>query len=246
MNSEKLQVNLAPGVDKVELTIREGAAPEKLGELPPVKIEIYGTIGAVVEYLGKRVATGEFEQKDCHILVDREHIQIALITNETDAYKKRYISGKLEEYPQFKAFGINTAREWTPSELGLYFKMNRVFFKDKNTNMQMVSQLMNYTAEINSKVERAVKECGSMIDNFSQIVNSNLPKSFTLEIPLFKGMAPEVIEIETFARINGREVKFVLMSPGALMILEDIRNKVIDEQLSLIREIAPEIAIIEV
>ena len=59
-------------------------------------------------------------------------------------------------------------------------------------------------------------------------------------------MAPEVIEIETFARINGREVKFVLMSPGALMILEDIRNKVIDEQLSLIREIAPEIAIIEV
>ena len=46
--------------------------------------------------------------------------------------------------------------------------------------------------------------------------------------------------------MNGREVAFVLLSPGAQVTLEDLRDKVIDEQLEQIREIAPEIAIIEV
>ncbi len=59
-------------------------------------------------------------------------------------------------------------------------------------------------------------------------------------------MQPETIEVETFAQVNGREVAFVLLSPGAQVTLEDLRDKVIDEQLEQIREIAPEIAIIEV
>lgn len=36
------------------------------------------------------------------------------------------------------------------------------------------------------------------------------------------------------------------MSPGAQATLEDIRDKVLDEELAEIREIAPEIAIIEI
>ena len=46
--------------------------------------------------------------------------------------------------------------------------------------------------------------------------------------------------------MNGREVSFVLLSPGAQATLEDLRDKVIDEQLEQVKEIAPEIAIIEV
>ena len=246
MDNEKLQINFAPGMEKAELILREGVAPEKLKQLAPVKTEILGTIGTVSEYLKKRVSVGQFEQRDCHILVDREHITIKLVINEADPYKRGVVVGSLQIHPKFKEFGINSSEEWTPSELGLFLKMNRVFFPDRNVNMSLVSTLMNYTAEINSKVERAVKECGSRIDSYAQIVNSNLPKSFVINIPLFKGMQPEVIEVETFAKVDGRDVKFVLMSPGAQMSLEDIRDKVIDEQISLIREIAPEIAIIEI
>ena len=95
-------------------------------------------------------------------------------------------------------------------------------------------------------IARAVKENGNRTDNFAQVVNSNLPESFTIQMPIFKGMQPETIEVETFAQVNGREVAFVLLSPGAQATLEDLRDKVIDEQLKQIREIAPEIAIIEV
>lgn len=246
MQNEKLQINFAPGMAKAELVLREGVAPKQLDPKAPVKTLLNGVIGAVVEYLTKRINTGQFAQKDCHILVNRENIEITLIINEADEYKRGEIVGKLGYNPKFVEFGINGGKVWTPTELGMFIKMNRAFFADRAENMKLVSCLMNFTADVNNKIDRAVKENGNRTDNFAQVVNSNLPESFTIQMPIFKGMQPETIEVETFAQVNGREVAFVLLSPGAQAMLEDLRDKVIDEQLKQIREIAPEIAIIEV
>ena len=246
MQNEKLQINFAPGMAKAELVLREGVAPKELDPKAPVKTKLNGVIGAVVEYLTKRINTGQFAQKDCHILVNRENIEITLIINEADEYKRGEIVGKLGYNPKFVEFGINGGKVWTPTELGMFIKMNRAFFADRAENMKLVSCLMNFTADVNNKIDRAVKENGNRIDNFAQVVNSNLPESFTIQMPIFKGMQPETIKVETFAQVNGREVAFVLLSPGAQATLEDLRDKVIDEQLKQIKEIAPEIAIIEV
>lgn len=205
-----------------------------------------GVIGAVVEYLAKRINTGQFEQKNCHILVNRDKVEITLITNEADEYTRGKVVGKLAYNPKFVEFGINSGKVWTPTELGLFIKMNRAFFADRMENMKLVSSLMNFTADVNNKIDRAVKENGNRTDNFAQVVNSNLPESFTVQMPIFKGLPSESIEVETFAQVNGREVSFVLLSPGAQATLEDLRDKVIDEQLEQVKEIAPEIAIIEV
>ncbi|UWD55906.1 MAG: protein of unknown function DUF2303 [Bacteriophage sp.] len=246
MQNEKLQINFAPGMAKAELVLREGVAPKELDPKAPVKTKLNGVIGAVVEYLTKRINTEQFAQKDCHILVNRENIEITLIINEADEYKRGEIVGKLGYNPKFVEFGINGGKVWTPTELGMFIKMNRAFFADRAENMKLVSCLMNFTADVNNKIDRAVKENGNRTDNFAQVVNSNLPESFTIQMPIFKGMQPETIEVETFAQVNGREVAFILLSPGAQATLEDLRDKVIDEQLKQIREIAPEIAIIEV
>ena len=112
--------------------------------------------------------------------------------------------------------------------------------------MELVSKLMNFTATVNHQIEREVQENGNRKDNFAQTVNSNLPKVFNLNIPIFKGGNPESLEVETFAKIDGREVAFVLLSPGAQATLESLRDKAIDEQLVAIKEIAPDIAIFEV
>ena len=149
-------------------------------------------------------------------------------------------------HPKFEEFGINTGKVWTPAELGMFFKMNRAFFPDKAANMKLVSELMNFTATVNNKIERQVKENGSNTDNFSQVVNSNLPEKFTIQVPLFRGTPAETIEVETFAKINGREVAFILLSPGANQIVEEIRDKVLDEQINQISTVAPDIVIIEV
>jgi hypothetical protein len=246
MENEKLQINLGAGVAKAEVILREGQAIKELEPKAPVKTKLSGVIGSPVEYLKKRVATGQFTQERSHLIVNREEILLSLVINEDDEYLRGQVDGKLEFHPKFIEFGINTGKVWTPTELGLFFKMNRAFFPDKGVNMKLVTDLMNFSATVNNKIERSVKENGDRTDNFAQVVNSNLPSSFVLSVPIFKGMDAETLEVETFAKINGREVAFTLLSPGANQTLEEIRDKAIDSQLEQIREIAPNIAIIEV
>jgi len=246
MKNEKLELNFAEGISKAEIVIREVDKVNELEVKAPLKLNIEGVIGTVQEFLDKRKDQEEqINQKRCHILVNREKISIELVYNENNEYQIGFIKGTLEQHPKFKEFGINSSKVWTPEELGLFFKMNRSFFPDKAENMKLVSELMNFKAKINSNIERSVKESGSLTDNFSQVVNSNLPPSFVLTIPIFKGTQAETLEVETFAQISGRDVQFVLLSPAANQTMEDIRDKVVDEQLGKIREICPDIAIIE-
>jgi hypothetical protein len=246
METEKLQINLGAGVTKAEVILREGQAVEELEPKAPIKTKLSGVIGAPVEYLKKRVETGQFTQERSHLIVNREAIKLSLVINEDDEYTRGQIDGTLEFHPKFVEFGINTGKVWTPTGLGLFFKMNRAFFPDKSVNMKLVTDLMNFSATVNNKIERSVKENGDRTDNFAQLVNSNLPESFTLNVPIFKGMASESLEVETFAKVDGRDVAFTLLSPGANQTLEEIRDKAIDTQLEQIKEIAPNIAIIEI
>ena len=62
----------------------------------------------------------------------------------------------------------------------------------------------------------------------------------------FKGFACEEIEVEIYADVDGRDVSLSLVSAGANEAIEEYKNRVIDEQLNLIREIAPDIVIIEI
>lgn len=246
MENEKMQFNFAPGATKCELIVREGEAIKELEPKAPIKTKLSGVIGAPVEYLTKRVATGQFTQERSHLIVNREAIKLSLVINEDDEYNRGQVDGTLEFHPKFEEFGINTGKVWTPIELGLFFKMNRAFFPDKGTNMKLVSDLMNFSATVNNVIERSVKENGDRTDNFAQVVNSNLPASFMLNVPILKGMKAESLEVETFAKVNGREVAFTLLSPGANQTLEEIWDKAIDSQLEQIKEIAPNIAIIEI
>ena len=234
--------NIAPGMN--EVIIREGAAPKVLDPKAPVKMNVNGTINAPFEYLSKRIDC--INQKDCHIIVNREKITIELVVNEADEYTRGTIAGTLQYHPKFEEFGINTGKVWSPFDFAMFCKMNRAFFADKNANMILVSACKNFIAKVNNQIERAIQENGNSTDNFAQVVNSNLPESFTLSIPIFKGGKKEDLVVETFAKIDGRNVAFVLLSPGAEETLEDLRDKAIDEQLNAIKAIAPDIAIFEV
>jgi hypothetical protein len=246
MQNEKMQINLGEGISKAEVVIREVDKVNELDVKAPLKLNIEGVIGSVSEFLSKRLdQVDQINQKRCHILVNRQKISIKLIFNENDEYLSGSVKGTLEEHPKFKEFGINSGKVWTPTELGMFFKMNRAFFADKGENMNLVTELMNFTATVNNSIEKSAKENGDRTDKFAQTVNSNLPKSFVLNIPIFKGINAETLEVETFAQINGRDIAFVLLSPAANQTMEDIRDKVIDDQLSIIREICPNIAIIE-
>ena len=227
----------------IEVVLREGEAPELLEIKEPERVVISGTIDTPFRWLEKRIEL--INQKASNIIVNRDVMGIALTVDETNYYKSD-IRGELKTSKEMMEFGINTEKKWEPIKLSKFLKMHRAFFTDKSQNMMLVSTLKNFKAKVNQDIERSKEENGSKVDNYSQVVDSNLPKSFKLNIPLFKGFACEEIEVEIYADVDGRDVSLSLVSAGANEAIEEYKNKVIDEQLDAIRQIAPDIVIIEV
>ena len=227
----------------IEVVMREGEATKLLDPKEPQTINIDGVISSPLKWLEKRVEL--IEQKKAHILVDRDNMVITLTTEEENYYKSTII-GRLEVSKEVQSFGINTDETWEPQKLGQFFKMHRAFFKDKYENMALVNELKSFKAKISQDISKSKEENGSKTDNFSQVVDSNLPSSFKICIPLFKGFAPEEIEVETYADIDGRDVTLSLISAGANETMEESRDKLIDDVLKEIMNIAPDIVIIEI
>ena len=241
------KINLAVPKDyngmPIEVVLREGKAPEALDPKEPERIVVCGTIDAPFRWLEKRVE--RIIQKTANIIVNRDKMMLALTIDETNYYRT-IVSGVLQPSKEMQEFGINTDKKWDPIKLSQFFKMHRAFFKDKSENMMLVSTLKNFKAKVNQDIERSKEENGNKTDNYSQVVDSNLPKSFKLNIPLFKGFACEEIEVEIYADVDGREVSLSLVSAGANEAIEEYKNTVIDEQIEAIKAIAPDIVIIEV
>ena len=227
----------------IEVVLREGEAPELLEIKEPERVVISGPIDTPFRWLEKRIEL--INQKASNIIVNRDVMGIALTVDETNYYQSD-IRGELKTSKGMMEFGINTEKKWEPIKLSKFLKMHRAFFTDKSQNMMLVSTLKNFKAKVNQDIERSKEENGSKVDNYSQVVDSNLPKSFKLNIPLFKGFACEEIEVEIYADVDGRDVSLSLVSAGANEAIEEYKNKVIDEQLDAIRQIAPDIVIIEV
>lgn len=227
----------------IEVVLREGGAPVALDPKEPERVVINGTIDAPFRWLEKRVEL--INQKATNIIVNRDKMGLALTIDETSYYQTE-INGILQASKEMVEFGINTEKKWEPIKLSKFIKMHRAFFTDKSQNMMLVSTLKNFKAKVNQDIERSKEENGSKVDNYSQVVDSNLPKSFKLNIPLFKGFACEEIEVEIYADVDGRDVSLSLVSAGANEAIEEYKNKVIDEQLDAIRQIAPDLVIIEV
>ena len=227
----------------IEVVLREGEAPVALDPKEQERVVINGTIDAPIRWLEKRVEL--INQKATNIIVNRDKMGMALTIDETSYYQTE-INGILQASKEMQEFGINVEKKWEPIKLSKFIKMHRAFFTDKSQNMMLVSTLKNFKAKVNQDIERSKEENGSKVDNYSQVVDSNLPKSFKLNIPLFKGFSCEEIEVEIYADVDGRDVSLSLVSAGANEAIEEYKNKVIDEQLGVIRQIAPDIVIIEV
>jgi len=234
---EKLNLTVENGVQTVEL--RTGAA---LPLKEPTVVKINGVLNAPFKWLEKRVK--EIDQLKSFILVDREKASLSLMLDESNFYGTT-ITGKLQVHPTFLNFGINTGNYKTPLEMSEFFKMNRVHFENLQVAMELVTLLKAFKAKVNKDVEQEANlNKGDRKLLFVQTVESNLPPSFFLEIPVFKGYEKERIEVETY--FNADDLTCTLVSPMANEITERIKDHAIDEVLFNIQNIAPNIAIIEV
>lgn len=94
-------------------------------------------------------------------------------------------------------------------------------------------------------IEKQHDPSGSRADVYRQEVESNLPKSFTVKIPIFAGPVKTTFDVEFDHYLTDGEVFLQLVSPGAQELMDEWRDNSIDKVLNSIRELAPDIAILE-
>ena len=248
MDPEKLNIFFPEGKDKAELIIRQvnDEVKKELPVLEPLKVSLSGNITALFSFLEKRWGHAQIDKERTHIKVDRDNLNLSLICNETDERNKMVVEGNIALSRQYLAFGINGGKLWESTDLGNFFRINRAYFENKETNMTLVNKLKRFEATVHTQVEREEKDNGSVTDCYKKVVESNLPEKFSVKIPIYKGAPAEIVEIEIIAHVEGKHAVLELISPSAQCIVEEVRDKLIDEQLAKISELAPEIPFIEV
>lgn len=110
--------------------------------------------------------------------------------------------------------------------------------------MRLVSELMGFEAKINKEVEAKADERANRRVLLAQTVTTNLPESFKMKIPIFKGQPEQIIEVEI--GIDPVDLSCLLVSPEANDIITEVKNSIIDEQLAEISKLHPSLRIFEV
>ena len=228
---------------KLNVQSKEGELIIRKGEALPLEaiqgINISGQIDTVARYLKQR--KDEITPKKCHILVNRDNYEISLKVNE-DYETGSNISGAILLDSKFKEFGINTGKSWTTFELSDFIKMNRAFFQKSDEAAKLVLSLRKFKAKVDKDIENANDNKGNYSILKRQKVESNLPDNFKVNLPIFKGKDPEVIELEV--NIDAENFNCTLISPQAKEIEQTTVNRYIDDQIKEIEEISPDIVII--
>ncbi|MDI9863996.1 hypothetical protein QM480_06655 [Flectobacillus sp. DC10W] len=233
---ENLSLNLK-GFEKETIVFRQGKAPEMHN---PKRNVYIGVIDSAQNYLAKRVNV--LNQLNCVVIVNRELLSIHLITDEKNELRDEVI-GSLQLSEKFKKFGINSGDYITTHQMADLIKMNRSVFENRDEAMKLVAELQNFKAKIDKEVEQKSDNRGNTTNLRAQVVTSNIPKSFKVKLPIFKGQTSEAIEVEVY--IRDYDLCCTLVSPEANDIIESTRDSIIESQLEKIKEICPEIVIIE-
>lgn len=220
-----------------EVIIREGKA---VPVHEPEQVVISGTIDAPARWLELRHDC--VKEKTCHVIVDREKMSITLRCNENNHYGS-FIMGSLTLSPEYRRFGINSGEYKTNFELAELIKMNRSYFENRTTAMKLVSDLQNFKARVDKDIEQSDNKRGDRRLLINQAVEHNLPEAFSLNLPIFKGVAEQTIQVEVY--VNPSDLTCTLVSPEANDIVISSRDALMDEVIERIRSATPDVVIIE-
>lgn len=233
--SENINISLE-GNTKV-LEILTGKAVERHAPSPLI---VEGTIDAPYRFLKSRIDV--IEIKESHLLVSDNRITLCI--NEKSIAGFTEITGRLVVNPDFLSFGINEDKKRDTFELADFIKMNRHFFNDRSTAMKLVNDLKNFKAEISKQVEKSNNDRGNTRFLKDQVVESNIPEIFSLNMPIFKGDAPVLFEVEVM--IDPQSFECRLISPYVRELIAEEGGARIDYVVTQIETLVPELAIMSV
>jgi hypothetical protein len=215
------------------ITFLEGNAPTQHNPNP---VNITGTITAVSRFIEKRES--EFYAKTAHCMVSKSEGKLTLIVNEQSVVDKYTIEASVYLGKRFEDLGINDLnKSYTPKELSNKFRLLRSIFPKKSDHTEIVALLRNIKAKINQEVDSEDNARGGVKMNFQQALETNIPESFTLILPLLEGEDPVEIEVQVILEVGGgNSISCFLESVDGADIIEGLKDKLTTEEVAKIED----------
>lgn len=219
-----------------ELVIRTG---EALPLREPKAEQLLGQLDTPRRVLSKR----KLDYTKAILMINRNDRKILLRLDPHNHYGSDYI-GQLTLNPQLEKFYINTDKCWQPEDLGNFIRMHRLCFDSWEQAVKLATQLKNFEAKVQREMEKKNDDRGNTRNLKSQAVESNLPESFVLKMPLFQGEHEATFKVEV--NIHPSTLECNLISPDLNDQLEQWTHECIDRELEVIGEDHTDLLIVEI
>lgn len=209
-------------------------------------------------YYDKSIEVKEASIKSVHEFLAKKGIDNADIVNSkiefsyTDLFLNLYysirrrnpdtIKGILKIHHDLLKFQINKDKTYTTFQLADFIRMNRHYFENKEIAMKLVGELKHFEAKVNKEVELKADTRANNKILINQVVESNIPASFVLVLPIFIGQEKERLTVEIDIT---SDLTCSLVSPDLKQMIDEQTKVIIDEELGKIRALHPDLKIFE-
>ncbi len=203
------------------------------------------SIEAAFEFLSKSEATPE-QIKNSYVLYSYEKLSLQSIFDNRgrvgEETKGDVFTGGLVPHPDLEKWGVNKGKRYTNLELADFVKMNRHYFGNKEVAMKLVTELRNLKVKTDREIESQDNKQGDYrFLSAQKVIESNLPKSFILKLPVFVGQAAISFEVEV--EVSAQDFGCSLISPDLKEYIDTEAKILIDAQLDKIRVLYPQLRI---
>jgi hypothetical protein len=218
------QLNITPIGN--ELTIRYGDA---LPVAYDKAINLSGVLAAPFQFYSKKFP----EAISSHITIKRDTGVITLHINDSNAHSECVITGQLKKDGALEQWKINSEKRWSVTEFLKHIKTQAFYFTDKDELKALISSLQTWNAKIETVIRSHNDNSGNSLASLEKKVSEvGLKNNFSLTIPIFQGYAKQKFTVEIGLDPKSNSVDLFLISEDLFTMEIELREKLIDEELS--------------
>lgn len=227
---KEIVVQVEKGVKTLE--IRKGDAPKIL---TPQGLKISGTITAPSKFVEKR--KDELKDVNTHVLYSYTDKKILLVTEERFENKVT-VGGALEFSDELKKLDIfigngDEEKMYTHQQLLQKIRFNKSLFKNVEEANEIVKKLAKLVVDVKAKIESEQEEQrrGNKKETLDITVTTNIPMSFTLVCPIYKGFDKKTFLVTICYEVRDRGLSLWLESEELSLLIDGEAEKIIAEEI---------------
>lgn len=219
MDNENRKIEVIPQGDTIAILHGEARKQEY-----PVPFEINGNLMAAVEYL--RSCKENLDNQDTFLQVFPDSHSIKFTIGKNSEYKNQ-VSGSMKKAAKLSKLGVNADKNYAPKELGKLLKQYKEYIHPED--FKVVGKLISFQGKVTTTIEDHSSQKGDVKKLLEKVVDSEVPPSFRLTIPVFNGYPEQTFVVELWGEATSNSVEFYLESVELLSLEDRISDEALKE-----------------